>query len=122
MIASSTIRNPRPKAAKAAIVIGILAWLAPFITFVGGIFIYPSSGNFAGDGGPNLIGLVYLAFGLLATGVLAFIGALICLFGCGASPYPEDRRPWLLPKLLNYPLGLLSFVAGLYWLARRFHL
>ena len=115
-------KAPRPRAATISVVLGVLAWLAPLLALVGGMSIYSGGSGFLGDGGPNLIWIVYLTFGAIATGVLGIVGSLICLFGCGASPYPEHRRPWLLPKLLNYPPGLLGFVAGLYFVAQRFRL
>ena len=120
---ATELPKTRPTAATVSIVLGVLAWLSPVIAFIGGIFIFGSGGgSFAGDGGPNLAGLLYVIFGSIATCILAVIGSLICLFGSGASPYPEQRRPWLLPKIINYPLGLLGLCAGLYWLAQRLHL
>jgi len=115
-------RKPRPRAATVSIVLGVVAWLAPLIALVGGMSIYSGGRGFAGDGGPNLIWIIYLTVGVIATAVLGVAGSLICLFGCGATPYPEQRRPWLLPKVLNYPLGLVGFAAGLYWVAQKFRL
>jgi hypothetical protein len=43
-------------------------------------------GNFAGDGGPNIIWILYLVFGAVAAGLLGLVGSVICLFGCGATP------------------------------------
>jgi hypothetical protein len=109
--------KPRPRAATASIVIGIVAWLCPLILVVGGMLIYSGGRGFAGDGGPNLMWIIYFTLGIIATGVLGVVGSLICFFCCGSSPYPELRRPWLLPKILNYPLGLFGLVGGLYWLS-----
>lgn len=57
----------RPNAAVAAIFIGIFAWLAPVIAFVAGMSMY-SGGNAPGDGGPDLMGFVFLFIGVIATG------------------------------------------------------
>lgn len=109
-------KAPRPRAATASVVVGAVAWLSPLIALIAGI----GGSALAGDGGTILIALACFTVGLIATGVLGIIGSLICLFGCGSSPYPEQERPWLLPKVLNYPLGLLGFVGGVYWLAQIF--
>jgi hypothetical protein len=108
------VRNQRPRAASVSIGIGTLGWLSPVIAVIGGLLIDSGGSRFAGDGGPNLIWILYLIFGAITAGVLGIVGSLICLVGCGASPYPEKRRPWLLPKIINFPLGLFGLVGALY--------
>ena len=112
MIATITCSQPkpRPRAAKLCIAVAVLALLSPIAGFIVGLIAFAP--------GPGLAPLIFMGFGAVVTGVLGIIGSLICLF-CGTPLYPdaEVRRPWLLPTLLNYPIGLLGFVGGLYWLA-----
>jgi hypothetical protein len=112
-----TIIRPRTKAAVVAILIGSLGWLAPVIALIAGIAIY-GGGNAPGDGGPDLSWIVSLIFGAIATGALGIIGSLICV-SCGSSIYPDERRAWILPKVLNYPLGLFGIGGALIWLISR---
>jgi predicted exporter len=54
-------------------------------------------------------------YSFLLAGALGIVASLLCLF-FGMPLYPEQRRPWLLPKLLSFPLAIFGAFAGMHFI------
>lgn len=63
------------------------------------------------------VNLFFFPYSFLLTGTLGIVASLLCLF-FGMPLYPEQRRPWLLPKLLSFPLAFFGGFVGIGFLSR----
>lgn len=65
----------------------------------------------------GMITLAAFPYSFLLAGGLGIFATLLCLI-FGMPLYPEQRRPWLLPKLISIPLAILGGFVGIHFIPR----